>query len=65
MNALIGGMRMSYKLIINADDFGISSSVNRAIVYAFSNNMITNTTLMVNMPYADEAVELEGKWIFR
>ena len=49
---------MSYKLIISADDFGISPSVNRAIVDAFANHLITNTTLMVNMPYADEAIEL-------
>jgi predicted glycoside hydrolase/deacetylase ChbG (UPF0249 family) len=46
------------KLIINADDFGISESVNNAIVDAFLNGWITSTTIMVNMPYADQAVQL-------
>ena len=46
------------RLIINADDFGISHEVNEAIVESFDRFMITGTTLMVNMPFADEAVEL-------
>ncbi len=49
------------RLIINADDFGISHEVNDAVCEAFRRFMITGTTLMVNMPYADEAVELAGR----
>jgi len=45
-------------VIINADDFGLKSSVNKAIVNAFNNGVITSTTLMANMPGFDEAVEL-------
>ena len=45
-----------HSLIINADDFGISPDVNRAVCECFSNYMITSTTLMVNMPFCDEAV---------
>lgn len=48
-------------LIINADDFGKSKEVNNAILEAFERGLITRTTLMVNMPYADEAVELAGQ----
>ncbi len=46
------------RLIINADDFGISHDVNMAVCECFSNYMITSTTLMVNMPRAEEAVML-------
>lgn len=45
-------------LIINADDFGKSEDVNRAIVECFDKGYITRTTLMANMPYAKEAAEL-------
>lgn len=44
--------------IVNADDFGISRKVNEAICQCFDRGIITNTTLMVNMPCADEAVAL-------
>ena len=46
------------RLIINADDFGISSKVNSAISECFRRFMITGTTLMVNMPHAEEAAQL-------
>src|SRR6266481_1430866 len=42
----------------NADDFGMSAEVNRAIVEAFENNVISSATLMTNMPGFDEACEL-------
>ena len=45
-------------LIVNADDFGKSKDVNRAICEAFENGYITGTTLMANMPGAHEAYEL-------
>lgn len=46
------------RTIINADDFGRESSVNEAIGLCFEKRIITNTTLMVNMPYAMDAVRL-------
>lgn len=46
------------EIIINADDFGRSHEINLAIVKCFQMGYIQRTTLMVNMPYADEAVEL-------
>lgn len=45
-------------IIRNADDFGKSSEVNKAILTCFKDGTIERTTLMVNMPYADEAVEI-------
>lgn len=45
-------------LIINADDFGYNEGRTRAILECFEERLISNTTLMVNMPFADEAVEL-------
>ena len=46
------------ELCINADDFGISKEVNEAIKVCFDREYITNTTIMVNMPYTDEAVNI-------
>lgn len=45
-------------MIINADDFGYSQSVNKAIVDCFKKKLINRTTIMVNMPCAEEAVML-------
>jgi hypothetical protein len=50
--------KRSRKIIVNADDFGMSAETNRAIVEAFENNVISSTTLMTNMPGFDEACEL-------
>ena len=49
---------MSRKIIVNADDFGKSSEVNRAIVEAFDKKIISSSTLMANMPGFEEACEL-------
>ncbi len=45
-------------LIANADDFGLSSGINLGIAEAHVRSLVTNTTLMVNMPAAEEAVKL-------
>ena len=52
---------MKNKIIINADDFGLNSSVNKAIVESFNNGLINSTTLMANMPGFEEAVEMAHK----
>ncbi|HVO82303.1 MAG TPA: ChbG/HpnK family deacetylase [Terriglobales bacterium] len=46
------------RLIINADDFGLTSGVNRAIVEAHGHGVVTSTTLMANGPAFAEAVRL-------
>ncbi|MBS1787076.1 MAG: hopanoid biosynthesis-associated protein HpnK [Acidobacteria bacterium] len=45
-------------LIINGDDFGYSNAVNRAIIQAHCEGVLTSASLMVNEAAADEAVEL-------
>jgi chitin disaccharide deacetylase len=44
------------RLIINADDFGLTHGVNRAISEAHAHGVVTSTTLMANSLAFDEAV---------
>src|SRR6185437_12374639 len=46
------------RLIVNADDFGRSRSINQAVVRAHRDGILTTASLMVNGAAADEAVEL-------
>jgi chitin disaccharide deacetylase len=46
------------RLIINADDFGFTSGVNRAIAEAHTRGVVTSSTLMANGPAFDGAVRL-------
>jgi hopanoid biosynthesis associated protein HpnK len=46
------------RLIVNADDFGRSHSINEAVVRAHRDGILTTASLMVNEPAADEAVRL-------
>ena len=46
------------KLIVNADDFGISIGTNYGILEAHKNGIVSSTTLMVNMPACGHAIEL-------
>lgn len=46
------------RLIINADDFGRSTSINDAVIRAHREGVLTTTSLMVNEPHCAEAVEL-------
>lgn len=47
-------------MIVNADDFGLCSGVNRAVKRAHHDGILTSATLMCNMPGALEAVEIAG-----
>ena len=49
---------MEKRLIINADDFGLSESVNKGIVETHTKGVLTSTTIMANMPAAEQAVDL-------
>jgi predicted glycoside hydrolase/deacetylase ChbG (UPF0249 family) len=49
---------MERRLIINADDFGLCESVNKGIVEAHTKGVLTSTTIMANMPAAQQAVDL-------
>jgi len=46
------------RLIVNADDFGLSRSVNEAVVRAHREGILTSASLMVNEAGCDEAVKL-------
>jgi hopanoid biosynthesis associated protein HpnK len=46
------------RLIINADDFGLSPGVNRGIVEAFRSGVLTSATTMVQFEHFDDAVRL-------
>lgn len=45
-------------VIVNADDFGMNESCSRAICEAFRLGLVTDTTMMANGRYFDEAVRL-------
>ena len=45
-------------VIINADDFGMSSTVNRAILSSVEQGLVTSTSIMANMPGFEEAAGL-------
>jgi predicted glycoside hydrolase/deacetylase ChbG (UPF0249 family) len=44
-------------VIVNADDFGLSHGVNRGIIQAHENGIVTSASLMVRWPAAREAAE--------
>jgi len=46
------------RLIVNADDFGLSASVNAAVIRAHREGILTSASLMVNEPGYAEAVQL-------
>ncbi len=67
------------QLIVNADDFGLSSKTNDGIIAAHNQGIVTSASLMVRQPAAHEAVERAtafprldlglhidlGEWIYR
>jgi predicted glycoside hydrolase/deacetylase ChbG (UPF0249 family) len=46
------------RLILNADDFGLTRGINRAIAELFDAGTITSTTLMATGPAFDDAVSI-------
>jgi hopanoid biosynthesis associated protein HpnK len=46
------------RLIVNADDFGLSPSANAAVIRAHREGILTSASLMVNEPGFAEAVQL-------
>jgi hopanoid biosynthesis associated protein HpnK len=51
-------MAAARRLVVNADDFGLSHSVNKAVIRAHREGILTTASLMVNEPGFDEAVKL-------
>jgi chitin disaccharide deacetylase len=65
-------------LVVNADDFGRSRGVNRGVVRAHEEGIVTSATLMVRWPDAEEAAAYArrsslsvglhldlGEWVYR
>ena len=52
---------MPKRLIVNADDLGVSPGVNRGIVEAHTRGILTSTTVMINMPHAPAGLELVAR----
>jgi hopanoid biosynthesis associated protein HpnK len=48
----------THRLIVNADDFGRSRSINEAVIRAHREGILTTASLMVNEAACGEAVEL-------
>jgi predicted glycoside hydrolase/deacetylase ChbG (UPF0249 family) len=48
-------------LIVNADDFGMSSGVSRGILQAHAGGIVTSTTALVNAPGAGDALALASR----
>jgi hopanoid biosynthesis associated protein HpnK len=46
------------RLIVNADDFGLTSGVNRAIAELHAAGVLTSTSLMARAQASDEAIEI-------
>ncbi len=46
------------RLIVNADDFGLTPGVNRAIIECHQRGIVTSTTLMANSKAFDDAMRL-------
>ncbi|MFC1517571.1 carbohydrate deacetylase [Candidatus Margulisiibacteriota bacterium] len=51
-------MQSNRYLIINADDFGLNSGVNRAVIETHANGIVTSASIMVNCPASKEAAEM-------
>ncbi|HVY71884.1 MAG TPA: hopanoid biosynthesis-associated protein HpnK [Verrucomicrobiae bacterium] len=54
----MGPPERTRRLIVNADDFGRSRSINAAVIQAHREGILTTASLMVNGDACEEAVEL-------
>ena len=54
-------MTAGRRLVINADDFGLSEGVNRGILEAHRAGSVTSTSLLVNLPAFEDAVLGAGR----
>lgn len=52
-------------VIINADDFGLTDGCNKGIVKGIKDGVVTSTTVMMNMPYANKGIEMLKSMSFK
>ena len=50
---------MTKKLIVNADDYGLMSSVNKGIVQSYLNGIVTSTSVLINLASDDDIAGLK------
>ena len=50
--------RIAARLIVNADDFGLTCGINRAVAELHAAGVLTSATLMANGPAFEDAVEI-------
>jgi predicted glycoside hydrolase/deacetylase ChbG (UPF0249 family) len=50
------------KLIVNADDFGLSKNISEGIIFAHEEGIVTSTSVLVNQHYFEEAIKLSEKY---
>lgn len=53
---------MMIKLIVNADDFGLTEGTNYGIIDGHINGLVNSTTMMMNMPGTEHAVRLAKEY---
>src|SRR5260370_29921456 len=46
----------SRRLIVNADDYGLSPGLNAGVLAAHRDGLVTSATTMINMPWAVEGI---------
>jgi predicted glycoside hydrolase/deacetylase ChbG (UPF0249 family) len=52
----VGSTRSSRRLIVNADDYGLSPGVNSGIIEAAETGVVTSASMIVNLPGFNDAV---------
>lgn len=50
------------KLIVNADDFGLSNGVNHGIIDSYLYGIVNSTTMMMNMDGTEHAIQLAKRY---
>lgn len=53
----MAGTTDAQQLVINADDFGFTTDINRGIIEAFTAGALRSTSIMVGMPAFEDAVD--------
>ena len=53
---LLGRGKIKRKLIVVADDLGVSKAVNRGIISSFVDGIVSSASLLVGMPYTDDGI---------
>ena len=50
-----------HQLIVTADDFGLSDEINAGIIRAFKTGIVTSTSILMNAPRTEQAVQLSSE----